>query len=162
VCWFTDAVWPAIHRRFPEWRLTLIGSNPAPAVRALEREPNVEVTGTVPDVAPYYSDALAAIVPLRTGGGTRLKILEAMAAGVPVVSSPQGAEGLAVTPGENIDVIGDPSGWLPALAALATEPGPWNARSRAGIALARERYDWRLLGERLYEEYRSWLASTAE
>jgi sugar transferase (PEP-CTERM/EpsH1 system associated) len=162
VCWFTEAVWPAIHQRFPEWRLSLIGSNPAPAVRALAREPNVEVTGTVPDVVPYYRDALAAIVPLRTGGGTRLKILEAMAAGVPVISSPQGAEGLAVTPGKDIDVIDGASGWLPALAALATEPGRWNARSQAGIALARERYDWRLLGERLYEEYRSWLASTAE
>jgi len=161
VRWFTRQAWPAIHQRFPEWRLTLIGSHPAPAVRELAAEPNVEVTGTVPDVAPYYRDALAAIVPLRTGGGTRLKILEAMAAGVPVVSSPQGAEGLAVTPGENIDVVDDESGWLPALTALGTEPGLWTARSQAGLTLARTRYDWRLLGERVYEAYSSWLASAA-
>jgi glycosyltransferase involved in cell wall biosynthesis len=162
VRWFTREAWPAIHRRFPEWRLTLIGSNPAPAVRELAREPNVEVTGTVADVVPYYRDALAAIVPLRTGGGTRLKILEAMAAGVPVISSRQGAEGLAVTPGQDIEVVDEASGWLPALTAIATEPGLWNARSQAGLALARTRYDWRLLGERLYEEYDSWLASAAK
>ena len=158
-CWFTRHAWPAIHHRFPDWRLTLIGSNPAPAVRELAREPNVEVTGTVPDVAPYYRDAVAAIVPLRTGGGTRLKILEAMAAGVPVVSSRQGAEGLAVSPGKDIEVLDNDSGWLPALTAIATEPGLWNARSLAGLALVRAQYDWRLPGERLYEEYRSWLAS---
>jgi len=84
-----------------------------------------------------------------------------MAAGVPVVSSRQGAEGLAVCPGEDIEVLDDESGWLPALTTLATEPGLWNARSLAGLALVRAQYDWRLLGERLYEEYRSWLASTA-
>lgn len=160
-CWFTREAWPAIHHRFPDWRLTLVGSNPAPSVRELEREPNVEVTGTVPDVLPYYRDAIAAIVPLRTGGGTRLKILEAMAAGVPVVSTPQGAEGLAVSPGENIDVADDAGGWLPALAALAARPELWNQRSMAGLALVRTQYDWLLLGERLYEQYRYWLSSAA-
>jgi len=160
-CWFARRAWPAIHQRFPDWRLTLIGSNPVPAVRELAREPNVEVTGTVPDVVPYYRDAVAAIVPLRTGGGTRLKILEAMAAGVPVVSSRQGAEGLAVSTGQDIEVLDDDSGWLPALTAIATEPGLWNARSLAGLALVRAHYDWRLLGEQLYEEYRFWLASAA-
>lgn len=160
-CWFTRHAWPAVHQRFPDWRLTLIGSNPAASVRELASEPNVEVTGTVPDVAPYYRDAVAAIVPLRTGGGTRLKILEAMAAGVPVVSSRQGAEGLAVSPGRNIEVLDDDSGWLPALTAIATHPDLWSARSEAGLALVRAQYDWRLLGERLYEEYRCWLASAA-
>ena len=159
-CWFTRHAWPAIHQRFPEWRLTLIGSNPAPSVRALEAEPNVEVTGTVPDVAPYYRDAVAAIVPLRTGSGTRLKILEAMAAGVPVLSSPQGAEGLELAPGKHIEVIQDDSGWLPALTAIATEPGLWQARSLAGVSLVRAEYDWNLLGGQLYEVYRSWLSST--
>jgi len=161
VGWFVRHAWPAIHQRFPEWRLTLIGSNPSPAVRELAGEPNVEVTGTVPDVVPYYRDALAAVVPLRTGGGTRLKILEAMAAGVPVVSSRQGAEGLAVTPGRDIEIVDDDGGWLPALTAIATEPGLWSARAQAGLALARARYDWRLLGERTYEAYRSWLESAA-
>src|ERR1700722_11871862 len=100
--WFTREVWPEIHRRFPSWRLTLVGAEPVAAVRELASQPGVEVTGTVPDVAPFYEKALAAIVPLRSGGGTRLKILEAMAAGTPVVSTPIGAEGLEISPGENI------------------------------------------------------------
>ena len=99
---FTRNVWPGIRERFPEWRLTLAGLDPAPAVLALRSEANVEVTGTVEDIRPYYGEAIAAIVPLRVGGGTRLKILEAMAAGVPVVSTPLGAEGLAVSPGADI------------------------------------------------------------
>jgi len=111
-CWFTRHAWPAIHQRFPEWRLTLIGSNPAASVRELAREPNVEVTGTVPDVVPYYRDALAAIVPLRTGGGTRLKILEAMAAGVPWFPAGRGRRS-GVSPGQDIEVLDDDSGWLP-------------------------------------------------
>jgi glycosyltransferase involved in cell wall biosynthesis len=78
-----------------------VEANPAPGVRALEELPGIAVTGTGPDVRPGYYGALAAVVPLRTGGGTRLKILEAMAAGVAVVSTPLGAEGLEVTDGEN-------------------------------------------------------------
>jgi glycosyltransferase involved in cell wall biosynthesis len=83
--WFTRRIWPGIRERFPDWHLTLVGANPTAAVRELRNEPKVEVTGTVPDVRPYYRDAVASIVPLHTGGGTRLKILEAMASGVPVV-----------------------------------------------------------------------------
>ncbi|MBV9611579.1 MAG: glycosyltransferase, partial [Acidobacteriaceae bacterium] len=122
---FTRDVWPVIRERFPAWQLTLAGSNPAPAVQALASEPNVEVTGTVPDVRPYYAEAFAAIVPLLTGGGTRLKILEAMAAGVPVVSTSLGAEGLAVSPGSNILIADTKDQWLPLLESLSFDPGLW-------------------------------------
>lgn len=117
------------------------------------------MTGTVPDVRPYYRDAVASIVPLHTGGGTRLKILEAMASGVPVVSTSLGAEGLAVTPGKDIAIVDDEAGWLPALEALAAQSGLWNERASAGLELVRAHYDWSILGEQLYEAYRSWLAS---
>ena len=83
--WFTRRIWPRIRERFPDWQLTLVGAKPTAAVLELRNEPKVEVTGTVPDVRPYYQDAVASIVPLHTGGGTRLKILEAMASGVPVL-----------------------------------------------------------------------------
>lgn len=89
--WFARSVWPGIRECFAAWRLTLVGYDPAPAVLALRGEKNVEVTGTVDDVRPYYGEALAAIVPLRTGGGTRVKILEAMAAGVPVIAGNRSA-----------------------------------------------------------------------
>jgi glycosyltransferase involved in cell wall biosynthesis len=157
VTWFTRRIWPVVRQRFPDWRLTLVGTNPRPAVRELQNEPNVEVTGTVPDVRPYYQDAVASVVPLHTGGGTRLKILEAMAAGVPVVSTTLGAEGLTVTPGKNIDIVDDEAGWLPALEALSTQERLWRERTSEGLALVRECYDWRKLGERLFQEYSSWL-----
>lgn len=155
--WFARRIWPRIRERFPEWRLTLVGAKPAAAVLELRNEANIEVTGTVPDVRPYYEGAVAAIVPLHTGGGTRLKVMESMASGVPVVSTTLGAEGLAVTPGKDIDIVDDEVGWLPALEAL-TAPGGLRAQRIAnGLHLARSRYDWSALGEDLYKAYRSWL-----
>jgi glycosyltransferase involved in cell wall biosynthesis len=154
---FTRTVWPGIRERFPEWRLTLAGLDPAPAVLALRGEANVEVTGTVEDVRPYYREAVAAIVPLRTGGGTRLKILEAMAAGVPVISTPLGAEGLAVTPGVDILIAEKDGDWLPFMTALSTQGDLWNRLAEAGRRLVTARYDWEALGQALYETYCRWL-----
>ncbi len=156
--WFTREIWPSVLRRFPSWRLALVGSNPGPAVLALKSE-SVDVTGTVPSVAPFYADALAAIVPLRTGGGTRLKILEAMAAGVPVISTTLGAEGLAVSAGENILIADDTARWIQALESLSStgSEARWRALSLAGRRLVDARYDWGVLGTKLFETYRDWL-----
>jgi glycosyltransferase involved in cell wall biosynthesis len=153
---FARRVWPRIRDCRPEWKLTIVGSKPSQAVLDLRREPGVEVTGTVDDVRPYYREALAAVVPLRTGTGTRLKILEAMAAGVPVVSTAIGAEGLAVTPGRDILIAREERDWSSALEALADMP----LRRRlvaAGRDLVRSRYDWRILEEALCNTYRQWL-----
>jgi len=154
---FTRTAWPGIRERFPGWRLTLAGADPAPAVLALRAEANVEVTGTVEDIRPLYGEAIAAIVPLRTGGGTRLKILEAMAAGVPVVSTPLGAEGLAVSPGVDILIAEKDGDWLPQLAALSAQGDLWNRLAEAGRRLVTARYDWEALGQALYETYCRWL-----
>jgi glycosyltransferase involved in cell wall biosynthesis len=154
---FTRTVWPGIRERFPGWRLTLAGLDPAPAVLALRGEANVEVTGTVEDIRPYYGEAIAAIVPLRIGGGTRLKILEAMAAGVPVVSTPLGAEGLAVSPGVDILIAEKDEDWLPQLSALSTQGDVWNRLAEAGRRLVTARYDWEAIGQVLYETYCRWL-----
>jgi glycosyltransferase involved in cell wall biosynthesis len=154
---FAHSVWPWIRERFPAWRLTLVGHDPAPAVLALRGQENVEVTGTVEDVRPYYGEALAAIVPLRTGGGTRLKILEAMAAGVPVVSTTLGAEGLAVSPGRHLLIADSGEDWLRQLSALSLQGGLWNGLVTAGRDLVRSRYDWEILGAALYENYSHWL-----
>ncbi len=159
--WFARRIWPGVRERLPDCSLVLVGSNPAPAVRELASEPDVEVTGTVPDVRPYYDGALAAIVPLRTGGGTRLKILEAMAAGVPVVSSGVGAEGLAVTPGADIDIVEAESEWIRALAALAEQSQLWSERAACGLRLVQSRYDWQIVGNLLYENYQAWVKVSA-
>jgi sugar transferase (PEP-CTERM/EpsH1 system associated) len=156
---FTQRIWPVLRRQFPELNLWIVGANPSPAVLQLSSLEGVTVTGTVPDVRPYYHDALAAIVPLRTGGGTRLKILEAMAAGVPVVSTPLGAEGLTVTPGENI-LLADPDDaetWLNHLAHLIESETGRAALSAAGLELVRGSYDWEILGRKLCDTYEGWL-----
>ena len=96
---FAREVWPAVHERNPELVFTIVGRDPAAEVRQLATIRGIEVTGTVADVRPYYREAVASIVPLKVGGGSRLKILEAMAAGVAVVSTTLGAEGLDVQHG---------------------------------------------------------------
>src|SRR5213075_3095503 len=106
---FAREVWPQLHSEHPDLVFTIVGRDPTPEVKRLGDLPGIEVTGTVDDVRPYYYDALMAVIPLRVGGGSRLKILEAMAASVPVVSTRLGAEGLAVTDGENILLVDTPA-----------------------------------------------------
>ena len=154
--WFSRQIWPEIRARFPQWTLTLVGSNPVPEVVSLGDLPGVEVTGTVEDVRPYYQQALAAIVPLRIGGGTRLKILEAMAAGVPVVSTTLGAEGLAVVPGEHLLIADKDEDWLRRLSALAHRDALSRRLTDAGRELVRAHYDWEVLGGALCEIYARW------
>jgi glycosyltransferase involved in cell wall biosynthesis len=153
---FVRTIWPGIRKRFPGWLLTLVGSDPSPAVVALRGEAGVEVTGTVDDVRPYYREALAAIVPLRTGGGTRLKILEAMAAGVPVISTSFGAEGLPVSPGGNILIADRDEDWAVQLDALSSWSDRWSSLALAGRCLVKSRYDWDAIGTSLYETYCAW------
>jgi len=153
---FAREVWPDLHRELPGITFTVVGSNPAPAVLALREESGIEVTGTVADVRPYYRESLAAVVPLRVGGGTRLKILEAMAAGIPVVSTPLGAEGLAVSPGRDLLIAESAGDWLRHLRALSSGAESWNALAEAGCELVRKRYDWEILGALLYGLYTEW------
>ena len=158
---FGNRIWPRLRDRLPGVIFTIVGANPTPAVLALKAIPGIEVTGTVPDVRPYYRDALAAIVPLRTGGGTRLKALKAMAAGVPVISTELGAEGLAVTPEQDILIAGteDHEAWLRHLTRLAGSP-EWRRRiTTAAMELVRARYDWEIIGEKLSQIYEKWLRS---
>ena len=161
ILWFTGRIWPAIHERFPHWTLTLVGSDPPPQVRALSERPGVEVTGTVPDVKPYYTEAVLAIVPLLTGGGTRLKILEALAAGVPVISTTIGVEGLTATPGQEVLIADSEADWLPACSSLADQGELWQKLVTAGRRLVETRYDWDVLGKSMVATYRQWLSDAA-
>lgn len=156
---FARQVWPHLRDRLPGYCLTLAGANPVPAVMELSEIPGVEVTGTVSDLRPYYREALAAIVPLRTGGGTRLKILEAMAAGVPVVSTALGAEGLSVEPGKNMLLaeVDNFESWVRALTSLAESEIRRGEITSAALKLVRGQYDWTLLGESLCKIYADWL-----
>ncbi len=154
---FAREVWPLVRDRFPQWRFLVVGSDPPAAVKNLADQRGIEVTGSVEDVRDYYSHALAAVVPLRMGGGTRLKILEAMAAGVPVVSTALGSEGIDVTPGIDILLAEAPGQWVDALTSLAGSAEKWRELSCAGRDLVCSRYDWDLIGEKLFETYSHWL-----
>jgi glycosyltransferase involved in cell wall biosynthesis len=149
VAWFAREVLPLIRKCRPECSLAIAGRLPPPKIAALAAQlPNVTVTGTVPDVRPYLWGSSISIVPLRIGGGTRLKIYEAMAAGVPVVSTAVGAEGLDVNPPHEIRIADS----APDFAARCIELLD-NEAARVGMAgRAREmvaaNFSWRRVAER--------------
>ena len=151
---FVHDTWPLIHRKFPQLQFFLVGSNPASSVRELQKISGVKVTGTVDDIRPYYKDALAAVVPLRVGGGSRLKILEAMAAGVPVISTQVGAEGLGVEDRKNILIADASDEMVEAVDFLHRSQEEWQNLALAGHEFVKQGYDWAMLGERLYSIHR--------
>jgi polysaccharide biosynthesis protein PslH len=101
--WLGTEVFPAVRTMHPDARLILVGPSPGPELRALARE-GVIVTGEVPDVAPYLEDAAVVAAPVRTGGGMRVKVLEALAAGKAVVATPLAVEGLDVATGDQLEI----------------------------------------------------------
>ena len=138
-------VFPGLKHHLPDARLVIVGRDPPDDIRALARTPGIEVTGTVPSVLPYLRDASLLAVPLDAGGGTRLKILEAFAAGLPVVSTAVGAEGIAAEPGRHF-VQAERPAFGSALTWLLTNPGAGVEMAGSARALAHARYDWRNIG----------------
>jgi len=149
VRWFCREAWPAIRRSHPDLQFTIVGRDPAPEVRALESD-HVHVTGTVEDVRPFYASAVAAVVPLRSGSGTRLKILEAMAAGVPVVSTRLGAEGIDAEDNVHLLLADSRLEFASAIARIVLSAETRNRLAGAGRDLVTDRYDWSVIGEELY------------
>lgn len=147
--YFVSKIWPLIHARRPELRLVIAGAQPAEPILAL-REQGITVTGTVDDVRPYYQSALTSVVPLRVGGGTRLKVLEAMAAGTPVVSTTLGAEGLEVAPGKDIVIADSPDAMAEAVVSLQAGSPQWQEVAANGRRLVKAKYDWSVVGEILW------------
>jgi sugar transferase (PEP-CTERM/EpsH1 system associated) len=148
---FAREVWPLVHERRPELGFTIVGRDPSAAVRELASIPGVEVTGTVDDVRPFYREAAAAVVPLKTGGGSRLKILEAMAAGVPVISTRLGAEGIDVKDRENVLLAETAGEFREAITEIIDDHELRERLLKTGRALVNERYDWSTLGANLSE-----------
>jgi glycosyltransferase involved in cell wall biosynthesis len=138
--WFCREAWPRVAAARPDAVLRVVGRKPPARIQQLA-SPTVEITGTVPSVVEHLHAAAVNIVPLRIGGGTRLKIYEAMAARRPVVSTRVGAEGLDVTHGEDILLEDEPAAFADAIVRLLADPA---ARTRLGDAAARTaaRFDW--------------------
>jgi polysaccharide biosynthesis protein PslH len=156
--YFAREVWPKIHAQALELQFVIVGSRPVAAVRELAKLPGVVVTGTVEDVRPYYRNAMAAVAPLRIAGGTRLKILEAMAAGVPVVATRIGAEGLEIKSGQDF-LLGDtPDEMASCVSLLYGSPALRGQLCSRGRELVKARYDWAALGDSLYRMHQDLLA----
>jgi glycosyltransferase involved in cell wall biosynthesis len=149
VTWFSRTAWPEIAHNHPDMHFTIVGRDPAPEVRALASD-RIHVTGTVDDVRLFYAFAVAAIVTLRSGSGTRLKILEAMAAGVPVVSTRMGAEGIEAEDDVHL-LLADSGPEIAAAVRRVASSAETRARlSQAGRALVCKVYDWSIIGKQLY------------
>jgi polysaccharide biosynthesis protein PslH len=139
---FSEAILPRIRAQIPDVTVTVVGRSPSARLRAIAERVGIVVTGTVDDVRPYIDEAAVYIVPLRAGGGTRLKIFEALAMGKAVVSTTVGAEGLAVTPDGDISIADEPAEFARAVIALLHEPARRHALGQAGRLLVSTRYCW--------------------
>jgi glycosyltransferase involved in cell wall biosynthesis len=141
--YFADQILPRIRGRKPDCAVSVVGRDPVRSIRELgERDPLIRVHGTVPDVRPYLWSARVSIVPLRIGGGTRLKIYESMAAQVPIVSTPIGAEGLLSRHGENIYLAATPVDFAARCLELLESPEKRERMARTAWELVRERFSW--------------------
>jgi polysaccharide biosynthesis protein PslH len=140
--WFAADVLPLIRRRRPECSLAVVGRRPTPEIQRLAEAARIHVTGTVPDVRPYLWESAVSIVPLRIGGGTRLKIYEAMAARVPVVSTTVGAEGLDVRDGENIALADSPQAFAERCLALLGCAEARRKQAQAAWEMVSACYSW--------------------
>lgn len=152
VLWFARSVLPLIQQRFPQVRFSIVGGNPPAALRALADSPNIEVTGYVDDVGPYLANATVLVVPLRSGGGTRLKILEALAAGAPTVSTSVGAEGLDLEEGTEIAIADDPVSFADATIRVLSSQEYQRRLSDAGRRAVVQRYSWQAISAQLQDE----------
>ena len=144
--YFCREIFPAVLGAFPDARFQIVGRNPHPRVRKLASA-SVEVTGTVPSVAEYLRNATVVIVPLRIGGGTRLKIFEAMAMRKALVSTSIGAEGLNVTSGKDCLIADDAQSFAAAIVAVLRDPALRRTYEDNAAALA-ARYDWSEIARR--------------
>lgn len=154
VLWFVDEVWPKIKQERPSTTFTIVGQKPHARLDRLKNEPGITLTGWVDRVEPYLAGANVFILPFRVGSGTRLKLIEAMAAGKALVSTAVGAEGFPVTHNRELLLVDEAEGFGTAVLQLLNHP---EERRRLGEAAQQfaQRYDWRVVVPKfltIYEE----------
>jgi glycosyltransferase involved in cell wall biosynthesis len=155
---FVKDIWPRIAEENPEARCKIIGGRPPPSLLSLAGS-RVELTGFVSDLRPHLAAAAAVVVPLRLGGGTRLKIVEAMAMAKPIVSTTLGVEGIEAVRGRDILVEDEPAAFASAVNRLLTEPNLAARIGQSARRLAVERYAWSGAARTLESFYRRILES---
>jgi glycosyltransferase involved in cell wall biosynthesis len=150
---FCRSIMPLVRPLIPDAKLLIVGHSPPSQVRRLAGEPGVTVAGYVEDLIPWYSQAAVTVVPLRAGGGTRLKILESMALGRPVVSTTIGCEGLEVEHNRHILIADTPERFAGCVTRLLLDPALRDRIAAEARRLVEERYNWPAIGKRLLDVY---------
>jgi glycosyltransferase involved in cell wall biosynthesis len=152
---FCDEILPRIAEKIPEVSLTVIGQNPDNAkTRAIAANPRVKVAGRVDDIRPFVAEAAAFIVPLRIGGGTRLKILDALSMGKAIISTSIGCEGLAVEDGTSILTGDSAEAFADSVVKVLKDPALGRRLGEEGRQLVRSVYDWEVIGKKLGDIYK--------
>lgn len=146
---FCDQVWPLLRAKRPEMKLLIVGADPSPEMRKLGERPGVTVTGSVPDVRPFVRRSALMVAPLAIARGTQNKILEAMAMGVPVVTSTIAAGGVDAVPGEHLLVADTPDEIAAAVLRLVGDAAERERFARAGRARVLSHHDWNQSMQRL-------------
>lgn len=151
---FVRTCWPVILAQQPQARLLIVGANPPADVRALaDGTSGIEVTGFVDDVRPYFERAAATVNPLRDGGGTRLKVLDALALGMPIVSTTFGVGGLDLAPEVEVLIADSPEAFASQVSRLLSDPALQERLAVSARRVAEERFDWDRLAAHLSSVY---------
>jgi glycosyltransferase involved in cell wall biosynthesis len=150
---FADKVWPTLKRQLPGVTMDVIGGNPPQPLTALaSRDKDFRVNGFVPDVRPYISRAAVYVCPIMDGGGTKLKILDALAMGKPIVAHPIACEGIAVRDGHDVIFAREPVEFVRAIAALLADRHKRKQISMNARSLAESFYSYAFIGRKLVSE----------
>ncbi|HET7217821.1 MAG TPA: glycosyltransferase [Vicinamibacterales bacterium] len=156
VLFFLDEIWPLVTAQVPNVEFYAVGQDPPRELHAFaERDPRVKVTGKVADIRPYVWKSSVYVVPLRVGGGTRLKVLDAMATGKAMVSTSIGCEGIDVQDGEHLLTADTPQAFADATAALLRDRNRRLALGRAARSLVERTYAWPVIARQLFGAYES-------
>jgi len=155
VLWFGQKVWPLIQQDVPKARFNVVGRDPHPRLRPLRGLPGITVTGYVEDIRPHIAEAGVYVVPLRVGGGTRLKVLEAMSMSKAIVSTSLGCEGIDMMPGLELLIADEPRSFAKKAVSLMQDR---ERRIELGLAarrLVEARYDWQHITSLMEQVYES-------
>jgi glycosyltransferase involved in cell wall biosynthesis len=144
--WFVGEVFPLIRSQVPGVRLTIIGKNPPKDFLRLaeDKTNNIVVTGFVPELNPYFAESALAVIPVRAGGGMRVRILEAFARAMPVVTTTVGLEGIQAEPGEDVLVADSPSDFAACVIRLLNDQALQDQLSTNGRRLVESKYNWQV------------------
>lgn len=158
VLYFYNNVWPLVKKEVPQARWQIIGGSPPAAVNELANDRSIKIVEQADDMRPYLAKSTISIVPLQIGGGTRLKILEAMATGLPVVSTSVGAEGIDAVDGQEIIIADEPQIMAQRIVDLLQNPAHCNEIAQKARNFV-EKFDWQVIGKKLLLCYNSIIES---